>query len=65
MLELERIRSFQTEQLESRNDAKNTATPREGYVTEWALVEIVILLTAIRDRLGESRTEGRRERAQS
>jgi hypothetical protein len=65
MLTLEQTRSFQTEKLESHNDATKIEAPSDTRVIEWALVEIVVLLTAIKERLGELRTEDRHENVQS
>ncbi len=65
MLTVDQIKSFQEKKLESHNDVTSPTAPDNARVVEWALVEIVILLTAIRDRLGEHRTEGRHERTQS
>jgi hypothetical protein len=50
-LSLEQIRVFQEKELESRNDANKTATPIPGYVVEWCLIEIVVLLTEIRNKV--------------
>jgi hypothetical protein len=50
-LSLEQIRTFQKQELESRNDAQKTATPVPGREVEWALVELVILLTELKSKL--------------
>ena len=65
VLTLDQIKSFQEKKLESHNDATKIETPSDSRVIEWALVEIVILLTAIKERLGELRTEDRHEKVQS
>jgi hypothetical protein len=49
-LSLQQLKTFQTT-LESRNDTKQTAEPVEDRVVAWAMIEIVILLTAIKDHL--------------
>jgi hypothetical protein len=55
-LSLEQLQIFQAKQLESRNDVEKTATPIKDHVIEWALVEIVILLTEIKDHLTKHRS---------
>jgi hypothetical protein len=52
-LSLEQIRAFQEKELESRNDAQKTATPIPGREVEWSLMQLVILLTEIKNNLAE------------
>ena len=48
-IDIEQLRSFQTRELEQPNMQTNGRQPVFTKTIEWSLVEIVILLTQIRD----------------
>ena len=48
-IDVEQLRSFQARELEQNNLQTNGRQPVFARTTEWALLEIVILLTEIRD----------------
>jgi len=50
-IELEHLKQFQSEQLEQRNIQTSARFPVHSKTIEWALLEIVILLTGINDSL--------------
>lgn len=50
-IEIEHLKAFQTEQLEQRNIQTSARFPVHNKTVEWALLEIVILLTGINDSL--------------
>ena len=50
-IDLEHLKQFQAEQLEQKNIQTNAKIPLHSRTTEWALVEIVILLNGIGDTL--------------
>jgi len=50
-IDLEHLKQFQAEQLEQKNIQTNAKIPLHSRTTEWALVEIVILLNGINDTL--------------
>jgi hypothetical protein len=50
-IDLEHLKQFQSEQLEQRNLQTMGQIPLHSKTAEWALIEIVILLTGIRDNL--------------
>ena len=50
-IDIEHLRQFQAEQLEQKNIQTNAKIPLHSRTTEWALVEIVIVLTGICDTL--------------
>ncbi len=50
-IEMEQLRNFQTEQLEQKNIQTQARIPIHNRTVEWALIEIVILLTGIGDSL--------------
>jgi hypothetical protein len=50
-IDLELLKQFQAEQLEQKNIQTNAKIPLHSRTTEWALVEIVILLNGISDSL--------------
>jgi hypothetical protein len=50
-IEIEQLKNFQTEQLEQKNIQTSERFPLHSRTIEWALVEIVILLTGIGDSL--------------
>jgi hypothetical protein len=50
-IDLEHLKQFQAEQLEQKNIQTNAKIPLHSRTTEWALVEIVILLAGISDTL--------------
>ncbi|HXT27382.1 MAG TPA: hypothetical protein VN749_21380 [Candidatus Eisenbacteria bacterium] len=50
-IDIEHLRQFQAEQLEQKNIQTNAKIPLHSRTTEWALVEIVIVLTGISDTL--------------
>jgi len=50
-IDLEHLKQFQAEQLEQKNIQTNGKIPLHSRTTEWALVEIVILLNGINDTL--------------
>jgi hypothetical protein len=54
-ISIEQLKAFQSRDLESMNDQTNVRSPVAGRVVEWAMVEIVILLTGIRDNLTRGR----------
>jgi hypothetical protein len=50
-IDIEQLKNFQTEQLEQKNIQTSERFPLHSRTIEWALVEIVILLTGIGDSL--------------
>jgi len=50
-IDIEHLKQFQAEQLEQKNIQTNAKIPLHSKTTEWALVEIAILLTEINDTL--------------
>jgi|GEM_PF-6650620 len=50
-IEIEHLKQFQSEQLEQRNIQTSARFPVHSKTIEWALLEIVILLTGINDSL--------------
>jgi len=52
-IDLEHLKQFQSEQLEQRNLQTLAQIPLHSKTVEWALVEIVILLTGINDSLNK------------
>lgn len=48
-IDIEQLRNFQARELEQLNLQTNGRQPVFSKTTEWALLEIVILLTEIRD----------------
>ena len=50
-IDLEHLKQFQSEQLEQKNLQTMGQIPLHSRTIEWALIEIVILLTGIRDNL--------------
>jgi len=50
-IELEHLKRFQSEQLEQKNIQTSARIPIHTRTIEWALIEIVILLTGISDSL--------------
>ena len=50
-IEIEHLKTFQSEQLEQRNLQTSARFPVHSKTVEWALLEIVILLTGINDSL--------------
>jgi hypothetical protein len=50
-IDIEHLRQFQAEQLEQKNIQTNAKIPLHSRTTEWALVEIVIVLTGISETL--------------
>lgn len=50
-IDIEHLKQFQAEQLEQKNIQTSAKIPLHSRTTEWALVEIVILLTGISDTL--------------
>jgi hypothetical protein len=50
-IDMEQLRNFQTEQLEQKNIQTLARIPIHNRTVEWALIEIVILLTGIGDSL--------------
>ena len=50
-IDLEHLKQFQAEQLEQKNIQTSAKIPLHSRTTEWALVEIVILLNGISDTL--------------
>jgi hypothetical protein len=50
-IDLEHLKQFQAEQLEQKNIQTNAKIPLHSRTTEWALVEMVILLAGISDTL--------------
>ncbi len=52
-IEIEQLKHFQSEQLEQKNIQTSARMPIHTKTIEWALIEIVILLTGIRDNLNQ------------
>jgi hypothetical protein len=50
-IDIEHLRHFQLEQLEQKNIQTSARIPIHSRTIEWALIEIVILLTGIGDSL--------------
>ena len=50
---IEHLKHFQAEQLEQKNIQTEARIPVHTRMVEWALIEIVILLTGIRDNLNQ------------
>jgi len=50
-IDIEQLRSFQTRELEQKNMQTDGKQPVFTKIIEWSLVEIVILLTEIRDSI--------------
>jgi hypothetical protein len=50
-IDLEHLKHFQSEQLEQKNIQTSARIPIHTRTIEWALIEIVILLTGISDSL--------------
>jgi hypothetical protein len=50
-IDIEHLKHFQTEQLEQKNIQTSARIPIHTRTTEWALIEIVILLTGISESL--------------
>ncbi len=50
-IDLEHLKQFQSEQLEQKNLQTMGQIPLHNRTIEWALIEIVILLTGISDSL--------------
>jgi hypothetical protein len=50
-IDIEHLKQFQSEQLEQKHLQTMGQIPLHNRTVEWALVEIVILLTGIRDNL--------------
>ena len=50
-IDLEHLKQFQSEQLEQKNIQTSARIPIHSRTVEWALIEIVVLLTGIGDRL--------------
>lgn len=50
-IEIDHLKQFQSEQLEQRNIQTSARFPVHSKTIEWALLEIVILLTGINDSL--------------
>ena len=50
-IDIEQLRSFQTRELEQKNMQTDGKQPVFTKTIEWSLVEIVILLTEIRDSI--------------
>ena len=50
-IDIEHLKHFQTEQLEQKNIQTSARIPVHNRTIEWALIEIVILLTGIGDSL--------------
>jgi hypothetical protein len=50
-IDIEHLKQFQAEQLEQKNIQTSAKIPLHSRTTEWALVEIVILLSGISDTL--------------
>jgi hypothetical protein len=50
-IDIEQLKQFQSEQLEQKNIQTSARFPVHSRTIEWALIEIVILLTGIRDSL--------------
>jgi hypothetical protein len=52
-IDIERLKQFQSEQLEQKNLQTLAQIPLHSKTIEWALIEIVVLLTGIRDNLNK------------
>ncbi len=52
-INIEHLKHFQSEQLEQKNIQTSARLPIHTRTIEWALVEIVILLTGIKDNLNQ------------
>jgi hypothetical protein len=52
-IDIEQLKHFQSEQLEQKNIQTSARLPIHTRTIEWALIEIVILLTGIRDNLSQ------------
>jgi len=50
-IEIEHLKQFQTEQLEQKNIQTSARIPVHSRTIEWALIEIVVLLTDINGTL--------------
>ena len=50
-IDLEHLKQFQSEQLEQKNIQTSARIPIHSRTVEWALIEIVVLLTGIGDSL--------------
>lgn len=50
-IDIEQLKTFQMEQLEQKNIQTSARMPLHGRTTDWALVEIVVLLSSINDTL--------------
>ena len=50
-IEIEHLKQFQSEQLEQKNIQTSARIPIHSRTIEWALIEIVVLLTEIGDSL--------------
>jgi hypothetical protein len=50
-IDMEQLRNFQLEQLEQKNIQTSARIPIHTRTIEWALIEIVIVLTGIGDSL--------------
>ena len=50
-IEIEHLKQFQSEQLEQKNIQTSARIPIHSRTIEWALIEIVVLLTGIGDSL--------------
>jgi len=50
-IDIEHLKHFQSEQLEQKNIQTSARIPIHSRTIEWALIEIVILLTGISDSL--------------
>jgi hypothetical protein len=50
-IDIEHLKHFQSEQLEQKNIQTSARIPIHTRTIEWALIEIVILLTGINDSL--------------
>jgi hypothetical protein len=50
-IDIEHLKQFQSEQLEQKNIQTSARIPIHARTIEWALIEIVILLTGISDSL--------------
>ncbi len=52
-IDIENLKKFQSEQLEQKNLQTLAQIPLHSKTIEWALIEIVILLTDIKDNLNK------------
>ncbi len=52
-IDIAQLKHFQSEQLEQKNIQTSARMPIHARTIEWALIEIVILLTEIRDNLNQ------------